>query len=762
MRKENIKSVEVKFGEQKSILFETGWLAKQASSSVIARCKGTVVLASVTYSKPVEDSGMLSEGVVPLTVEYREKYSAAGKFPGGFIKREGRPSVREILTCRLIDRPIRPLLPQWLANEIQITVFVLSADEYHDPDILAMNASALAMLLSGLPLRQPVGSVKVGLIDNEFIINPTYQELIRSELELIVSATKDGVIMIESGSNQISEDRILEAISFAQKHIGSIIDAQQRLLKLCGGVSKRDDIIIKEVPEELYTKIRQKYITKLRDSMFVEGKLERSRAMDQTKQLIQHEFCPKNEAGEPIIDAKTEFEINACFNKLAEEILCSEALEGSRCDGRKLDEIREVSFMTDILPIPHGSALFARGETQALVSVTLGTKEDAQIIDGLTEYSSQRFMLHYNHPPFSTGEVRPIRGPGRREIGHGALAERALLFLIPDESDFPYTIRVVSDILESNGSTSMASVCGATLALLDAGVKLQEYAAGISMGLVKEDDRYCILTDIMGLEDHYGDMDFKVAGTENGITALQLDIKTDYLDFKILQEAIHKAKKARLEILKKMKQEVPHARPELKPHAPKISKVPLQPEKIGLVIGQGGRTIREIETKTGAVIHIGDDNICYISHKDPQKLQEAITWVNIITEDLKIGNPYKVRVTNVKPFGAIVEVIPTGHPGMIHVSEISDRYIESIEDFVKVGQVVEVVLKEIDEFGRYRFSIKKVGMTPEQIIAQVKKPVKQKPRKFKKKSREKFDVIRAERKFTRGEKPFGKDTKPLP
>lgn len=691
-------------GEGKGITLETGWMAKQASGSILASAGDTrVLVAAVCGGKKENPYG--DDDFLPLTVDYREKTSAAGKFPGGFFKREGRPTIRETLISRLTDRPIRPLFPDGFTNEIQVICTVLSADQEHDPDILAMNAASAALAISEAPFLGPIGSVRVGLIGGRFIINPTHAEQTESSLDLVISGDEGGIIMVEAGSKMLSESKMLEALEFGHKAIKELVKIQKDLKTQCGKPVMEYEA--SPFPEEIYKQVKSKYASAMEKVFFIHAKKERSHAFDDLKKKIVTELCPTDEKGELKEGAPAVSAVKRSFSRLESELVRAFALEGKRSDGRGLSDIRPIDIQLDILPRTHGSSLFTRGETQALVTVTLGTKDDEQRVDGVVEEEySQRFMLHYNFPSFSVGETKPNRGPGRREIGHGALAERAIEPVVPNEEAFPYTIRVVSDILESNGSSSMATVCGGILSMMSAGVQISAPVAGIAMGLVIEGKKVAILTDILGSEDKHGDMDFKVAGTEEGITALQMDLKNTGISMSVFKDALEAARVGRLYVLSVMKKAIAEPRAKLSEYAPKLARISIDPEKIGMVIGSGGKVVREIQAKTGAEVEIEDDGTIIISARDPKAVDAAKEWILGITEDLKVGALYKAKVVSIKDFGAFVAVEPGGQEGLCHISELSDGFIERVDDAVKMGEIVDIKVVAIDEMGRYRFSRK--------------------------------------------------------
>ena len=703
------KRVESQVGTRK-MAFETALMAKQASGAALGQVEDTIVLAAVVGGPP---RGLGYE-MVPLTVDYRERIAAAGKFPGGFIKREGRPSTKETLTARQIDRPIRPLFADYMDTDVVISVTVLSADGENDPDIAAMNAASAALHVSDIPFNGPVGSVRVGLIDGQFVVNPTATELRGAQLDLVLSGTKDGFIMVEAGSHELSEEKMLEAFTFAEPHIKKLIEMQEELRKQAGREKKAYDFL--PAPTKIYEELKKKYEADLRKVFFTPGKHARAEAIEEVVDKAIAHFCPKDEFGVIQKGSPKVAEVKAAWDRMQGEVVRDFALQGKRADGRGLDEIRPIDVRLGFLPRTHGSALFTRGETQALCTATLGTGDDEQIVDGLGEEYSKRFYLHYNFPSYSVGETKPNRGPGRREIGHGDLAERALDAVIPDPETFPYTVRVISDILESNGSSSMATVCGGCLALMDAGVPVRAPVAGIAMGLVREKGKTVILTDILGSEDAYGDMDFKVAGTEKGITSLQMDLKAGGIPLDVTKEALEKAKQARLYVLDKMRNAISAPRGMLSPFAPRIHKMKIDQEKIGLVIGPGGKTIRGIEEQSGATVEIEDDGTVIVASKSLDAMERAKGMIEALTEDLKVGQVYPAKVVSLKDFGAFCEIGNTGRDGLVHVTEITDGFVKNVGDYLQLGMEVDVKLVSTDPSGKNRFSIKQArkdkGLSP--------------------------------------------------
>jgi polyribonucleotide nucleotidyltransferase len=681
--------------QDKTLLIETGKMAKQADGAVTVRCGDTVVLVTVCAAKTPR------EGVdfLPLTVDYRENTYAAGKIPGGFFRREGRPNEKEVLTSRLIDRPLRPLFPTGWACETQVIALVLSADQENDPDVLALTGASFALAASDIPFPHPIAAVRVGLgPSGEYLINPTYAELESSRLDLIVAGSAEAVVMVEAGASEVSEAETLEAIVRGHDAIKTIVAAQNELSAEIGRT--RRDVPAKPEPSGVRDRIGGAWKDKLAAAMRLKGKLESYAQVDALKKEMLATFAEE----EPAVRAFA----GSVWYDMQDQLLHEEILDkGIRLDGRRFDEIRPITCEVGVLPRTHGSALFTRGETQALVTVTLGTSADAQKLDWIEGESLRRFMLHYNFPPFSVGEVKFLRGPGRREIGHGALAERSLLPLIPKEDEWPYTIRIVSDILESNGSSSMASICGGSLALMDSGVPQKSPVAGIAMGLVKIGEKYAVLTDIAGAEDHHGDMDFKVAGTARGITGLQMDIKITGITRDIMERALEQARKARLEILDTMSKALAAPRGSISPYAPRIITVQIHKEKIRDVIGQGGKTIRSIVERTGCKIEVHDDGRVDIASTDEAAAQRAVAIIKELTAEAELGKTYLGKVVRVVNFGAFVEVLP-GVEGLLHISEIDEHRINEVRDVLDEGHEVLVKVIDIDGQGRVRLSRKAV------------------------------------------------------
>ncbi len=676
----------------KEFIIETGKLAKQANGAVVVRYGDTVVLVTaVGAEEPKEDIDFF-----PLTVEFEEKFYAAGKIPGGFIKREGKPGERAILSARLIDRPIRPLFPDGYRNEVQIIATVLSVDQENPPDILGITGASAALTISNIPFEGPIAGVRIGYKDGTYLVNPTSSELEDSLLDIVVAGTKDAITMVEAGAKEVPEDVVVGALEVAQKEIINIVELQERLQKRVGKEKMAfEPLDIAGVKD----KIIELEIDNIKDAIITKEKKERERRLSLIKKSLKEKFQEDEEFIKYLNDAFEEI--------VKDEVRKLITTQKKRVDGRGLDEIRPISCEVGVLPRTHGSALFTRGQTQALVITTLGATEDEQIVDDITEEENKKFMLHYNFPPFSVGEVRPRRGPGRREIGHGALAERAIKAVLPDEEEFPYTIRVVSEILESNGSSSMATVCGATLSLMDAGVGISKPVSGIAMGLIKEGDEFFILTDILGLEDHYGDMDFKVAGTRDGITALQMDIKISGISSEIMKKALDQAKKARFFILDKMAEAIEKPRENLSPYAPRIEILNISPNKIGDLIGPGGKNIKRIIEETGVKINIEPDGKVYVFSTDKGAFDKAREMIEVLTKEAKIGENYLGRVTRITNFGAFVEIFP-GKEGLVHISNLSTRRVKNVKDVVNVGDKILVKVIDIDDTGRVNLSRKAV------------------------------------------------------
>jgi polyribonucleotide nucleotidyltransferase len=679
-----------------TLVLESGHVAKQANGSALVRLGDTVVLATVCMQQSATPRDFL-----PLTVDYREYTYAAGRIPGGFFKREGRPTEKETITSRLIDRPLRPLFPPGYTSETQVIALVLSADGENDPDVLAINGASTALVLSEVPFYNPIGAVRVGLIDGQVVFNPTNSQRDVADLDLVVVGTQDAVVMVECGANQLSEQVLLDCIWAGHAELQKVIQAQISLFRE-KGLSKPVWEASEPYPAEVYSRVRAELHGQLKAALQTPGKFERKKAVSE----VQKTYL----AAVPEEEAERRLHVKRVFETLEEEILYETILDdGRRFDGRKLDEIRPIAIEVGLLPRTHGSALFTRGETQALASVTLGTQRDAQILEEYEGESKQKFLLHYNFPPFSVGEVKFMRSPGRREIGHGVLARRALTPVLPHEEEFPYTIRVVSDILESNGSSSMATVCGGSMALFDAGVPMLAPVAGVAMGLVKKGDRFAVLSDIAGQEDHYGDMDFKVAGTGAGVTALQMDLKLTGVTREIMAVALEQARAGRLHILGLMEQVLARPRQDLSAYAPRLFTIQVSKDKIRDIIGPGGKTIRSIVEETGCEIEVENDGRVVIASPDGEAARRAIKMIERLTEVPEIGKVYTGTIRRVEAYGAFAEILP-GTDGLIHISELAPYRVRETTDIVKEGDEVEVKVIDIDDTGRVRLSRKAVIM----------------------------------------------------
>ncbi|HZL35401.1 MAG TPA: polyribonucleotide nucleotidyltransferase, partial [Tepidisphaeraceae bacterium] len=686
----------------RTLAIETGTLAKLADGSVTVQYGDTVVFAAVVRANPREGIDFF-----PLQVDYRERRAAAGKFPGGFMKREGRPTNKEILTARLIDRPLRPLFPKGFMDEVQIHLNALAFDRENDPDILAGVAASAALAISDIPFIAPIAHVRVGRIEGKLVLNPTVEQLEYSDFDLVVAGTKNHVNMIELGGNEPKEDDVADAIEFGHKAIGEIVGMIEELMKKAGHEKTGN---VKQPDAAFVNSIRSRVADRIREVKGKPGKQDRSDAVKAILDGLIQEMAPSstdpNASYAAILATKEkQKQIRAVFVDVEEQATREAILSGVRPDGRSFTDIRPITCEVGVLPRVHGSAVFSRGETQAMCTITLGTSSDEQVIDGIIDEYGQKFMLHYNFPSYSVGEVRPIRGPGRREIGHGALAERSLIAVLPPIDKFPYTVRIISDILESNGSSSMASSCGGCLALMDAGVPISKPVAGISVGLVQEGGKKALLTDILGEEDHFGDMDFKVCGTRDGITAIQLDIKTEGLDHATIRETLHRAKEARLVILQKMAAVLAGPRAEISKWAPRLLTVKINPEKIGKLIGPGGKNIKAIQEKTGANVDIEDDGTVYISSVDADAAEKCRDIIEAMMAEVKIGKIYNGTVVSIKEFGAFIEIAPETD-GLCHVSELSDKYVQNVNDVVNMGDQVKVKVLLIDDQGRIKLSRK--------------------------------------------------------
>ncbi len=684
---------EVELGGKKFSI-ETGRFAKQANGAVMIRYADTMVLVTVVAAEEAKEE----QDFFPLQVEYREKTSAAGKFPGGYIKREGRPTEKEILSSRLIDRPIRPLFPDDFVNETQVVAFVLSYDGENDADVLAATGASAALMISDIPFNGPISEIRVGRINGEFIVNPTHQQLKESDIELVVAGTSDSIMMVEGESKEVSENDLLNALKFAQGEIKKLISLQEELREAVGKAKR--EVVVKEIPEDLVNAVKEK-------------------ATDRYKEIV-HSVLTKEERS-----AKNKVLTNSVIEELTESFPESEKLvknilhdiekdlmrqrileEGVRLDGRNTKQIRPITVETGVLPRTHGSALFTRGETQSLTTITLGSKNDQQTVDGLIEEYSKKFMLHYNFPPFSVGEVGRMTGVGRREIGHGNLAERSLKIMLPEDSVFPYTIRVISDILESNGSSSMATVCAGSLALFDAGVPLKKPVAGIAMGLIKEGDKNAVLSDILGNEDHLGDMDFKVAGTSDGITAFQMDIKIQGISFEIMENALNQAKDGRMHILGIMNEAISQPREHLSPYAPRLIQIKVETDQIGLIIGPGGKTIQGMQRLFGVDIAIEEDGTVNIASPNRENAAKCKEHIKKLTATPEVGEIYDGVVTKIMDFGAFVEILP-GKEGLLHISQIDNKRVNKVTDYFKEGDKVSVKLLKVEN-GKYSLSRKEL------------------------------------------------------
>ncbi len=690
----------------RTLTLETGRVARQADGAVVVRYGDTVVLATVVATRtPLEGVDFF-----PLTVDYRERAYAGGRIPGGFFKREGRPVEKEILTSRLIDRPLRPLFPKAFKHEVQVLDLAISGDQENDPDVLAVVGSSAALMISGIPFDGPVGAVRVGLVDGKLIANPTESERAVSSLDLVIAGTEEAVLMVEAGAKEVPEETMLRALAFGHEQCRTLARVQRELRAAAGKPPWPFDPHAGEGPS-LEARVRELAAAKIAQALAIHEKQARAQALNQIFEEVFQAL-----GADPALGAAAREAFERVERAEVRRLILDKRV---RVDGRGLTETRPISSEVGYLPRAHGSALFTRGETQALVTVTLGTKEDEQKIEDLTGESYRHFMLHYNFPSFSVGEVRRFGGPGRREIGHGALAERAVQPVLPTKEAFPYTIRIVSDILESNGSSSMATVCGASLALMHAGVPVRAAVAGIAMGLVKEADRVAILTDILGAEDHYGDMDFKVAGTEAGVTALQMDIKMSGVSTEIMEKALAQAREARLHVLAKMREAIEKPRPELSPHAPRFVTIKIRPEKIREVIGPGGKVIRGIQEQTGVKIDVEDDGRVTVFSADNRAVQKAVAIIQDIVREAEVDRIYVGKVKKIVEFGAFVEVIP-GTEGLLHISQIADTRIKSVSDVLSEGDEVLVKVIEVDQNGKIRLS-RKMALREQPALADKEK-----------------------------------------
>lgn len=693
----------------KTFTLETGRFAKQAHGAVMARYADTMVLAAVVSAAEPKEG----QDFFPLQVEFREKTAAAGKIPGGFFKREGRPTEKEILSARLIDRPIRPMFPKQYFNETQVMVTVYSSDQQHDGDVLGACAASAALLISDIPFDGPIAEVRVGRLDGRFLVNPTFEQLEAGDLDITVAGTEDSIVMVEGESLEVPESDILEALKFAHEHIKALCKVQRDLAAELT-ITKRP-VKEAEYPEGLPDAVRSLAWNRLKDlARTVLSKDERSAATSKVYEEVQSALAERYPESADVIES--------LVHDLEKSAMRSTILDdGKRLDGRNLRDIRPITCEVGLLPRTHGSALFTRGETQSLTTATLGTKTDEQILDGLLPETTKRFMLHYNFPPFSVGEVGRLGATSRREIGHGNLAERALKNLVPTEEEFPYTIRIVSDILESNGSSSMATVCAGSLALFDAGVPLKKAVAGIAMGLVKEGDKVAVLSDILGNEDHLGDMDFKVAGTAEGVTAMQMDIKIKGISFEIMQTALEQAREGRMKILEVMNKTLSAPRPELSKYAPRLQTLKIPVDMIGALIGPGGKNIRQIVKDSGAEINIEDDGTVVVAAVERESADKAIAAIMKLTEVPEVGKVYTATVKKIMEFGCFVEILP-GKEGLVHISQLDVQRVGKVEDVVKVGDKIDVKLMKIDEEGRLNLSRKALLPGGENALEEMNRP----------------------------------------
>ena len=700
----NSNTFTAKLGD-KVIDVGTGKLAQQAGGAVTIRCGDTELLVTATMSRDIR-AGI---SFFPLTVDFEERLYAAGRIPGSFFRREGRPTESATLIARLTDRPLRPLFPKYMRNDVQVIITPLAQDEDHQADILSIIGASVALTISDVPFDGPIGAARVGYIDEELVVNPTIAEMEESKLDLRLAGTSDALLMVEADAEVVSEKVLVDALRKGFEAIQETISLQQEMRDAIGK-PKRSYTPQNPLPEELVDIVRERVDGRLEEAIYsAEDKAER----DNNIRTLQNELAEQlEEEWEPRMTKKA-------LDEVMRDLVRQRTIEeGIRADGRDTETIRSLSSEVGLVPRVHGSGLFTRGETQALSIATLGTPREEQMLDDLSPEETKRYMHHYNFPPYSTGETWPLRGPKRREIGHGALGERALLPILPDEEDFPYTLRVVSEVLSSNGSTSMASVCGSTLSLMDAGVPIKSPVAGIAMGLMMEDGRYRVLTDIQGLEDHIGDMDFKVAGTREGVTALQMDIKLGGISYEIMEEALEQARRARMQILDVMTNTIPAPREDLSPFAPRMTIIEVDTDKLGAVIGSGGKTVRSIEEECDVSVDIEDDGTIYIASTSGPAADKALMMIEALTEDAEVGRIYTGRVVRTKDFGAFVEILP-GTDGMVHISQLSDTHVKSVEDVVRVGDEIMVMVTNIDHEGKIRLSRQAVleGWTPEEARA---------------------------------------------
>ncbi|UCD10881.1 MAG: polyribonucleotide nucleotidyltransferase [Nitrospinaceae bacterium] len=698
-----MEKVEIEI-DGKTISIESGTLAKQAGGSVVVRQGDTMVLVAATMAKkPREEVDFF-----PLTVDYREKTYAAGKIPGSFFRREARPGELETLVCRLIDRPIRPLFPDGFRNETQVICLVVSHDQVNPADVVAITGASAALLVSDIPFHNPIAGARIGRVNGEFVFNPTYDETKESDLNLVMAGTMDGIVMVEAGAMEVGEDVMMDALAFGHERIRKLIGIQEELRKRLG--KEKAAVEAAEVDEALTTRVSDLVRAKIEAAMQIAGKQERSDAMTEVKETVAQVLNPEG-------DETVKKQLGEILHGIEKDVVRRLILEQkTRIDGRGLSDIRPISIQVGYLARTHGSAVFTRGETQALVATTLGTGMDEQRMDSLEFKGMKSFMLHYNFPAFCTGEVKFLAGPGRREIGHGMLAERSLIPILPDKEKFPYTIRLVSEILESNGSSSMASVCGGSLSLMDAGVPIKEPVAGIAMGLIKEGDQIAILSDILGSEDHLGDMDFKVAGTKNGITALQMDIKIGGLDKSLMETALGQAREGRMHILGEMAKVLERPREVMSKYAPRIVTIRIPKDKIRDVIGPGGKVIREIIEKTGVTIDINDDGVVSIASTDEAASQAAINYVESLVQEVEVGRVYLGKVKKIVDFGAFVEILP-GTDGLVHISQICERRIKSVSDEIQEGDEIKVKVIDVDSQGKVKLS-RKEALRDEATVSQ--------------------------------------------
>jgi len=683
------------------IIIETGKMAKQAGGSVTVRCGDTVVLVVATSAAKAKTEC----DFLPLTVEYLEKTFAAGKIPGGFFKREGRPSETAILTSRFIDRPIRPLFPDNYYFDTQVIAIVLSASQENPPELLAMVGASAALMISDIPLKKPIAGCRVCRINGEYVINPAYNDIAKSDLDIVVSASEDAVVMVEGGAKEAQEEDVLKAISFAHEALKPVIAIQKELQEKCG--KPKRDVPQPELSEEI-TKTVASYKDQIAEALKIKIKQDRYAKIDEIKEELKEKLLTDDSTYEQKLQLSNEIQ------EIKSNIMSASILkEKKRIDGRGPTDIRQITSEVGFLPRVHGSSLFTRGETQALVTATLGSSQDEQTIDGLLDDTSKKFMLNYNFPAFSVGEVRPLRSPGRREIGHGHLAERSLYNMLPPQEEFPYTIRIVSEILESNGSSSMATVCGGSLAMMDAGVPLKKPVAGIAMGLIKEDNDYAILSDILGDEDHLGDMDFKITGTADGLSAVQMDIKIEGISTEIMEKALTQAKEGRLHILGKMNEALETPREKLSTYAPKFKVLHVKTDRIKDVIGPGGKNIKGIIEQTGAKIDIDDDGSIKVFAHDDSSLEQTISLIDECTQEAEVGRLYDGIVKKITNFGAFVEILPKTE-GLLHISQISDKHVERVEDEMKEGEKIKVRVINVDNFGKIKLTMKDLDKEPRQ------------------------------------------------